>query len=68
MLAGGARANPVLIAGGAIAYGGAVVYENRKVIADAGKRAWNDAQLRWGRDVMGFALYLYRRPTEAAAG
>ena len=27
----------------------------------AQKRAWNDAQERWGRDVMGFGVYLARR-------
>jgi len=26
------------------------------------KRAWNDAQQRWGRGTMGFALYLFHRP------
>lgn len=40
MIAGVATANPVLIAGGAIAYGGAVVYENRQAIADGARRAW----------------------------
>ena len=38
-MAGVATANPVLIAGGAIAYGGAVVYENRDAIYNAGKKA-----------------------------
>lgn len=28
----------------------------------ARKRAWNLAQQRWGRDVMGFGLYLLRKP------
>ena len=27
----------------------------------AGKRAWNDAQTRWGRDTMGFGLYACRQ-------
>jgi len=39
MIAGVATANPVLIAGGAIAYGGAVIYENRDAIYNAGKSA-----------------------------
>ncbi len=26
------------------------------------KRDWNDAQQRWGRDSMGFALYLFQKP------
>ncbi len=34
MIAGVATANPILIAGGAVTYGGAVVYENREAIAD----------------------------------
>lgn len=34
MIAGVATANPLLIAGGAIAYGGAVVYEHRAAIAN----------------------------------
>lgn len=34
MIAGVATANPVLIAGGAVTYGGAIVYENREAIAD----------------------------------
>jgi hypothetical protein len=41
MIAGVATANPILIAGGAIAYGGAVVYESRDAIASAAKGAWN---------------------------
>ena len=41
MLAGVATANPILIAGGAIAYGGAVVYESRDAIALAAKGTWN---------------------------
>jgi hypothetical protein len=40
MLAGVATANPVLIAGGAIAYGGAAIYENREAIAAGAKKAW----------------------------
>ncbi|MHC4925387.1 MAG: SAM-dependent methyltransferase, partial [Planctomycetota bacterium] len=24
-------------------------------------RSWNDAQQRWGRDTMGFALYLFKK-------
>ncbi len=28
------------------------------------KRRWNDAQQRWGRDTMGFGLYLFRRPLD----
>ncbi len=39
MLAGVATANPVLIAGGAIAYTGAVVYENRDAIVSGVKAA-----------------------------
>jgi ppGpp synthetase/RelA/SpoT-type nucleotidyltranferase len=41
MIAGVATANPILIAGGAIAYGGAVIYESRDAIASAAKGAWN---------------------------
>ncbi len=41
MIAGVASANPLLIAGGAVAYGGAVIYENREAIASAAKSAWN---------------------------
>ncbi len=41
MIAGVATANPILIAAGAIAYGGAVVYESRDAIASAAKGAWN---------------------------
>jgi hypothetical protein len=26
-------------------------------------RRWNDAYRRWGRDTMGFALYLHRVPS-----
>jgi hypothetical protein len=40
MIAGVATANPILIAGGAIAYGGAVIYDNREAIGNAGKKAW----------------------------
>jgi len=40
MIAGVATANPILIAGGAIAYGGAVVYENREAIANGARKAW----------------------------
>lgn len=47
MIAGVATANPILIAGGAIAYGGAVVYENRKAIANGAKKAWNWATSWW---------------------
>jgi hypothetical protein len=47
MIAGVATANPVLIAGGAVAYGGAVVYENRKAIAGAAKKAWNWVKSWW---------------------
>ena len=25
-------------------------------------RRWRDAYLRWGRDTMGFAVYLFYRP------
>lgn len=41
MLAGVATANPILIAGGAIAYGGAAIYESRDAIASAAGSAWN---------------------------
>ena len=27
----------------------------------ASKRQWLEAQRKWGRDTMGFALYLFRR-------
>jgi hypothetical protein len=40
MIAGVATANPVLIVGGAVAYGGALVYENRKAIANGAKKTW----------------------------
>jgi hypothetical protein len=40
MLAGVATANPVLIAGGAVTYAGAAIYENREAIAEGGRRAW----------------------------
>ena len=43
MIAGVATANPVLVAGGAIAYGGAVVYESRDAIASAARDAWERA-------------------------
>ena len=39
MLAGAATANPVLIAAGAITYGGAMIYENKEVIAKYGGQA-----------------------------
>jgi ppGpp synthetase/RelA/SpoT-type nucleotidyltranferase len=41
MIAGIATANPILIAGGAVAYCGAAVYESRDAIASAAKGAWN---------------------------
>jgi ppGpp synthetase/RelA/SpoT-type nucleotidyltranferase len=41
MIAGIATANPILIAGGAVAYCGAAVYESRDTIASAAKGAWN---------------------------
>ena len=44
MIAGVATANPVLIVGGAVAYGGAVIYENREAIANGAKAAYNWAK------------------------
>ena len=41
MIAGVVTVNPVLIAGGAVAYGGAVIYESREAIASGVKSAWN---------------------------
>lgn len=41
MIAGVATANPLLIAGGAVAYTGAVVYESREAIGSAASSAWN---------------------------
>ncbi|MGD8914117.1 MAG: hypothetical protein PVJ68_15430 [Candidatus Thiodiazotropha sp.] len=41
MIAGIVTANPILIAGGAVAYCGAAVYESRDAIASAGMGAWN---------------------------
>jgi len=32
-----------------------------------GRRGWAEAQHRWGREAMGFGLYLFRRPLNASA-
>ena len=32
----------------------------------AQRRRWNEAQLRWGREVMGFGCYLFRHPPSRA--
>ena len=37
MVAGVATGNPILVAGGALTYGGAVVYENREAIGEFAK-------------------------------
>ena len=49
MIAGVATLNPVLVAGGAVAYGGAVVYESRDAIASVAKGAWGrlSSALSW---------------------
>lgn len=41
MLAGACTGNPILVAGGAVTYVGAVVYENREAIANTAKKAYN---------------------------
>ena len=41
MIVGVATANPLLIAGGAIAYGGAAIYQSRDAIASAATGAWS---------------------------
>jgi hypothetical protein len=41
MIAGVATANPILIAGGAVAYAGAAIYENREAIGNAISSAWS---------------------------
>lgn len=33
----------------------------------ARKRQWNDAQQRWGRESLGFGLYLFRKPKPSGA-
>ncbi|MDQ7825773.1 MAG: hypothetical protein RDV48_23430 [Candidatus Eremiobacteraeota bacterium] len=43
MIAGACTGNPFLVAGGAAAYTGALVYENREAIADFGRQACNTA-------------------------
>jgi hypothetical protein len=43
MIAGACTGNPILVAGGAITYVGAVVYENREAIADGAKKAYHYA-------------------------
>jgi len=41
MLAGVASANPLLIAGGAVAYGGAAIYDSREAISSAAGNVWS---------------------------
>jgi hypothetical protein len=43
MIAGACTGNPILVAGGAVTYVGAVVYENREAIADGAKKAYHYA-------------------------